>query len=152
MECIEPTSLRMHHLINTSLPTEYVAPPRMRYYCLTTTVTNFTDQNYSYSPRCLPLFLDFSLAFNTIDARLLQPGQKPLDSNVINLVASFLTCRTQRTIVINNNMSKSIATYSGTPQGSVLCALLFSIHTNPIVQSLNAVTSPYSNRQTVPVK
>ena len=120
MECIEQTSLRMHHLINTSLHTDYVTPPRMRHYCLTTTVTNLSNQYYSYSPRCLPLFLDFSSAFNNIDDRLLQPGQKPLDSNVIN---------------------------------SVLCALLLSIYyTNSIVQSLNAVTSPYSNRQTVPVK
>ena len=46
--------------------------------CLTTTVTNFIDQNSSYYARCL--FLDFSSAFNTIDVRHLLPELKHLDA------------------------------------------------------------------------
>ena len=105
--------------------------------CLTTTVTNFIDQHSSYYARCL--FLDFSSAFNTIDVKHLLPELKHLDSHVINWVASFLTCRTQRTIV-NNTMSKSITTYTGTPQGSVLSPLLFSIYTNRLVSECSNVT------------
>ena len=105
--------------------------------CLTTTVTNFIDQNSSYYARCL--FLDFSSAFNTIDVRHLLPELKHLDSNVINWIASFLTGRTQRTVV-NNIMSKPITTYTGTPQGSVLSPLLFSIYTNRLVSECSNVT------------
>ena len=88
--------------------------------CLTTTVTNFIDQNSSYYARCL--FLDFSSAFNTIDVRHLLPELKHLDSHVINWITSFLTGRTQRTVV-NNTTSKPITTRLSTQS-----SIVFHIH------------------------
>ena len=83
--------------------------------------------------------MDFSSAFSTIDVRHLLPELKHLDLHVINWVASFLTGRSQRTVV-NNITSKSITTYTGTPQSSVISPLLFSIYTNRLVSECSNVT------------
>ena len=105
--------------------------------CLTTTVTNFIDKHSSNYARCL--YLDFSSAFNTINVTNLISQLRHLDSRVTNWVGSFLSGRTQRTIV-DNKLSQPITTYTGTPQGSVLSPLLFSVYTNRITSTLNNVT------------
>jgi len=105
--------------------------------CLITTITNFIDQHSSHYARCL--FLDFSSAFNTINVNHLVTGLKHLDSRVTNWISSFLTGRTQRTMV-NNSLSKPITTNTGTPQGSVLSPLLFSVYTDRIRSEESNVT------------
>ena len=53
--------------------------------------------------------------------------------------SSFLSDRVQRTMV-DGNLSRPIKTNTGTPQGSVLSPLLFSIYTDRITSELSNVT------------
>ena len=78
-------------------------------------------------------------ALNTISVSNLLTELQHLDSRVTNWVSSFLTGRTQRTIV-NNILSTSITTNTGTPQGSVLSPLLFSVYTNRIRSEQSNIT------------
>ena len=105
--------------------------------CLTTTITNFIDKAASNYARCL--FLDFSSAFNTIRVEYLIPLLQHLDSRVTGWVTSFLSNRVQQTMV-NNQLSAPILTHTGTPQGSVLSPLLFSLYTNRITSNLSNIT------------
>ena len=105
--------------------------------CLTTTITNFIDKSATNYARCL--FLDFSSAFNTIRVEYLIPLLQHLDSNVTGWVTSFLSNRVQQTMV-NNKLSAPILTHTGTPQGSVLSPLLFSLYTNRITSNLSNIT------------
>ena len=99
--------------------------------CLTTTITNFIDKAQTNYARCL--FLDFSSAFNTIRVEYLIPSLQHLDSNITQWIISFLSNRRQQTISINNNLlSDTLITNTGTPQGSVLSPLLFSLYTDGI--------------------
>ena len=97
--------------------------------CLTTTITNFIDKAQTNYARCL--FLDFSSAFNTIRVEYLIPLLQHLDTNITNWIISFLSNRRQQTIV-NSTLSDTTITNTGTPQGSVLSPLLFSLYTDGI--------------------
>ena len=97
--------------------------------CLTTIVTNSINKAQTNSARCL--FLDFSSAFNTIRVEYLIPLLQHLDSNITQWIISFLSNRRQQTIS-NNKLSDIIITNTGTPQGSVLSPLLFSLYTDGI--------------------
>ena len=105
--------------------------------CLTTTVTIFIDKLASNYARCL--FLDFSSAFNTINVSNLLSQILHLDSSVVEWISSFLSNRVQRTMV-DGVISQPITTNTGTPQGSVLSPLLFSIYTNRITTQLSNIT------------
>ena len=105
--------------------------------CLTTTVTTFIDKLASNYARCL--FLDFSSAFNTINVSNLLSQILHLDSSVVEWISSFLSNRVQRTMV-DGVISQPITTNTGTPQGSVLSPLLFSIYTNRITTQLSNIT------------
>ena len=105
--------------------------------CLLTTVTNFIDIKSSHYARCL--FLDFSSAFNTIRVEYLIPQLQHLDTKVTGWITSFLSQRKQQTLV-KDKLSKPITTNTGTPQGSVLSPLLFSIYTDKIRSSMSNVT------------
>ena len=105
--------------------------------CLNTTVTHFIDQNPSYYARCL--FLDFSSAFDTINTSMLMPKLTHLDINVSNWIASFLSNRTQRTLV-NSKLSNPVVKNTGTPQGSVISPTLFTIYTNGITSRAENMT------------
>jgi len=64
---------------------------------------------------------------------------KSLSSAVTVWISSFLRDRVQRTMV-DGNLSRPIKTNTGTPQGSVLSPLLFSIYTDRITSELSNVT------------
>ena len=105
--------------------------------CLITSITSYIDLQAANYARCL--FLDFSSAFNTISVSNLLTELQHLGFRVVNWVSSFLTGRTQRTIV-NNILSTSITTNTRTPQSSVLGPLLFSVYTNRIRSEQSNVT------------
>ncbi|KAK3553780.1 hypothetical protein QTP70_010326 [Hemibagrus guttatus] len=77
------------------------------------------------------LFVDFSLAFNTIIPTLLQTEltQLSVPSSICQWITSFLTDK-QQLVILGKFMSNSRTTSTGTPQGCVLSPLLFSLYTN----------------------
>ena len=80
---------------------------------------------------CRILFVDFSSAFNTINASILVKRLKDMNinSNLIAWIYDFLTDRTQY-VKFQNCFSDSITTNTGSPQGCVLSPVLFTIYTN----------------------
>jgi hypothetical protein len=76
------------------------------------------------------LFVDFSSAFNTIQPHILL--QKLIDlninSNIIAWIKSFLTHRLQF-VKFKDSLSDTIEVNTGSPQGCVLSALLFTLYT-----------------------
>ncbi|KAK3574559.1 hypothetical protein QTP86_010173 [Hemibagrus guttatus] len=77
------------------------------------------------------LFVDFSLAFNTIIPTLLQTKltQLSVPSSICQWITSFLTDRHQL-VKLGKFKSNSRTTSTGAPQGCVLSPLLFSLYTN----------------------
>ncbi|KAK3551090.1 hypothetical protein QTP70_012176 [Hemibagrus guttatus] len=77
------------------------------------------------------LFVDFSLAFNTIIPTLLQTKltQLSVPSSICQWISSFLTDRHQL-VKLGKFTSYSRTTSTGAPQGCVLSPLLFSLYTN----------------------
>jgi len=82
------------------------------------------------------LFIDFSSAFNTIQPHLMALKLQSLDVNpkLILWIVSFLTNRTQ-SVCFQGCLSNSRTTYSGSPQGTVLSPVLFTLYTNDCVGS-----------------
>ena len=99
---------------------------------LLTTVTTFIDARASNYSRCL--FLDFSSAFNTINVDILLGKLAHLDPKIAQWISSFLTNRVQF-VATNSKRSAPIITNTGTPQGTVLSPLLFSIYTNALTST-----------------
>lgn len=77
------------------------------------------------------LFIDFSSAFNTIRPHIMMErlGQLGVNPNIIRWVESFLTERTQ-CVRVNEAVSSPIMTNTGSPQGSVISPVLFTLYTN----------------------
>ena len=100
-------------------------------------VTKFIDARAGNHSRCL--FLDFSSAFNTICVAKLVEKLTHLDPNVTSWISSFLTDRTQYT-KFDSDCSRRMTTNTGTPQGTVLSPLLFSIYTDFITSATSNVT------------
>ena len=110
---------------------------------LVTTITDCIDAKAGNISRCL--FLDFSSAFNTINVEFLTQRLGHLDPKVSNWVASFLQSRVQYTKT-NDALSKKLITNTGTPQGTVLSPLLFSIYTDSIrSQEFNVTILKYAD-------
>lgn len=110
--------------------------------CLLTHVSEFIDRRDYHHARCL--FLDFSSAFNTINVDILMQRLTHLDIYVYNWIYSFLTARPQFTST--NKLSSKLITYTGTPQGTVLSPVLFSIYTEFICASFpNTVVIKYAD-------
>ncbi len=77
------------------------------------------------------LFVDFSLAFNTIIPNLLLPKltQLSVPTSVCQWITSFLTDR-QQLVRLGKFSSNTCTIRNGAPRGCVLSPLLFSLYTN----------------------
>ncbi|KAM9834742.1 probable RNA-directed DNA polymerase from transposon X-element isoform X11 [Syngnathus typhle] len=77
------------------------------------------------------LFVDFSLAFNTIAPDILQQKliQLAVPASTCQWITSFLTNRRQR-VRLGGITSDTRTTNIGAPQGCVLSPMLFSLYTN----------------------
>ena len=83
-------------------------------------------------------YIDFSKAFNCVQHQTLlnKLKQLKLDSVLVEWIKSYLTNRTQRTLV-NNDYSSYLPVHQGVPQGSVLGPLLYIIYANDIVDRIH---------------
>lgn len=97
--------------------------------CLVTTISEFIDKKPEHIARSL--FLDFSSAFNTINVEILMERLVHLHPDIRGWIKSLLSDRIQYTS-FDGILSRAIITNTGTPQGTVLSPLLFSIYTNII--------------------
>ncbi|KXJ62324.1 hypothetical protein RP20_CCG022458 [Aedes albopictus] len=80
------------------------------------------------------VLVDFSLAFNCVNHRKLQRKLREefhFSNNACDLIHSFLEHRTQA-VRIGNSTSSQRPLVDGTPQGSCLSALLFSLYINSL--------------------
>ena len=79
------------------------------------------------------LFIDFSSAFNTIQPHLMAPKLLDLDvcPRLILWILSFLVKRSQ-SVCFHRCLSFSCYTSTGSPQGTVLSPVLFTLYTNDI--------------------
>ncbi len=77
------------------------------------------------------LFVDFSLAFNTIMPDLLSDKltQLSVPTSICQWITSFLTDR-QQLVRLGKLTSRTLTISTGAPQGCVLSPLLFSLYTN----------------------
>ncbi len=82
------------------------------------------------------IYIDFSKAFDTVDhqIRLDKLEHYGFRGQILKWLTSYLHNRQQYTVMNDKNSSLKCINY-GVPQGSVLGALLFLIHTNDIKNS-----------------
>jgi len=92
------------------------------------------------------LFIDFSSAFNTIQSHLM--SQKLLSLNVrpslILWISDFLTNRSQ-SVLFHQALSSPRSTSTGSPQGTVLSPVLFTLYTNDCTGSDSTPLIKYSD-------
>ena len=88
----------------------------------------------------LLLFIDFRKAFDLVDSNLLIRKLQHLgfDMNSLDLIRNYFWNRTQL-VNYNNVLSESKETNLGTPQGSILGPLFFSLFINELPYLLNNV-------------
>uniref|UniRef100_A0A8C4TPM0 Reverse transcriptase domain-containing protein n=1 Tax=Erpetoichthys calabaricus TaxID=27687 RepID=A0A8C4TPM0_ERPCA len=87
------------------------------------------------------LFVDYSSAFNTVIPSQLIAKLQDLQpsSSLCNLVLDFLTGRPQQ-VRIGGKTSSIITINTGTPQGSVLSPLLYSVYTHDCISKYSSNT------------
>ena len=92
------------------------------------------------------LFIDFSSAFNTIQPHLLSQKLLSLEVNpsIILWISDFLTNRSQ-SVLYQQALSSSRSTSTGSPQGTVLSPVLFTLYTNDCSGSESTPIIKYSD-------
>ncbi|XP_058839336.1 uncharacterized protein LOC131694845 [Topomyia yanbarensis] len=106
-------------------------------YSTTTALTKVVHDIYAGfgSNQCTVMVLvDFSLAFNCVDHRILETKLRDefhFSQAACNLISSFLAHRKQ-SVRLGDRISSDRHVLDGTPQGSCLSALLFSLYINSL--------------------
>lgn len=139
------------HIDNPDAPllVKYQSGYRKR-YSTTTAMTKVVHDIYCNfdNSRCTVMVLvDFSLAFNCVNHRILETKLRDefqFSQAACDLVASFLMQRKQ-SVRIGNAVSAECDVYDGTPQGSSLSALLFSLYINSLPMSLKCKYHLYAD-------
>ena len=92
------------------------------------------------------LFIDFSSAFNTIQPHLMALKLLSLDVNpkLILWITQFLVNRTQ-SVRFQQAISSTKATSTGSPQGTVLSPVLFTLYTNDCSGTDSSLLIKYSD-------
>lgn len=112
-----------------------------KHYSTTTALTKVVHDIYAgFDNNCctVMVLVDFSVAFNSVNHRLLRrklEREFGLSTSACNLLDSFLNRRSQ-VVKAGNVLSDEHALTDGTPQGSCLSALLFSLYINSLPNAL----------------
>lgn len=119
-------------------------------YSTTTALAKVTHDIYDHfdNGQCTVMVLvDFSLAFNSVDHRKLERKLRDefsFSDGACDLLSSFLDHRTQA-VKIGNVTSSQRPVLDGTPQGSCLSALLFTLYINSLPRGLNCNYQLYAD-------
>lgn len=119
-------------------------------YSTTTALTKITHDivNNLDDGRCTVMVLvDFSLAFNCVDHRKLEGklyDEFHFSNMACNLISSFLGSRSQA-VKLGDHLSSQLPVPEGTPQGSCLSALLFSLYINSLPLGLKCSYQLYAD-------
>lgn len=119
-------------------------------FSTTTALTKVVHDVYDNfgSNRCTVMVLvDFSLAFNCVDHRLLRTKLSEefrFSRSACELVSTFLGQRRQ-TVRVGDKRSDVLEVADGTPQGSCLSALLFSLYINSLPATLKCSYQLYAD-------
>lgn len=119
-------------------------------YSTTTALTKVVHDVYSNldENRCTVMVLvDFSLAFNCVNHQILRKKlntEFKFTRSACDLITSFLSGRSQ-IVRFGNSMSAALDVPDGTPQGSCLSALLFSLYINSLPRNLKCEWQLYAD-------
>lgn len=140
--------------INEHLATEpFLAKFQSGYrkcHSTTTALAKVTHDVYSSleNNQCTVMVLvDFSVAFNCVQHHLLQTKlaeEFRFSSAACDLIGSFLEGRSQ-VVKLGNRTSREYQLAAGTPQGSCLSALLFSLYINSLPNDLQCQYHMYAD-------
>ena len=97
---------------------------------LKTVYQNWNDKLYTVCT-----FIDFSLAFDSIDHNILLNKLKlyGFDRNSVRLMSSYLDCRRQYTVISGYKSNIDEVTY-GIVQGSIIGQLIYILYANDVFQ------------------
>lgn len=132
---------------------DFLAPNQSGYrkrYSTTTALAKVTHDIYGHfdNNQCTVMVLvDFSLAFNSVDHRKLQRKLREeflFSDDACGLLSSFLGNRSQA-VKIGDTVSSQRPMTDGTPQGSCLSALLFSLYINSLPRELRCSYQLYAD-------
>ena len=118
--------------------------------CTNTALAKVTHDVYANldNGRCTVMVLvDFSLAFNCVKHRILEDKLRRefnFSPSAVNLISSYLDGRSQ-VVRVGDQYSTELPVADGTPQGSCLSAMMFSLYINSIAEVIECKYHLYAD-------